>query len=80
MSGPLRQRRPLFYAAGSVAALLSVALYVNNHVAQLMWIRGASMAPFLNGDYDRSLQRDMVLVRMWAPWRGVQRGSIVTFW
>jgi signal peptidase I len=72
--------RPLVYTLGSLAALLPLTLYVNDHVAQLMWIRGASMAPFLNGDFDISLQRDVVLVQMWAPWRNVKRGSVVTFW
>lgn len=54
-----------------------------------MWVRGPSMTPFLNKDYETMhTKSDMVLVNMWPfggagwPWerkRRLERGMIVTF-
>ncbi|RHZ44044.1 putative mitochondrial inner membrane protease subunit Imp2 [Aspergillus thermomutatus] len=54
-----------------------------------MWVRGPSMTPFLNEDYETMhTKSDMVLVNMWPfggagwPWerkRRLERGMIVTF-
>jgi hypothetical protein len=54
-----------------------------------MWVRGPSMTPFLNEDYDAMhTKSDMVLVNMWPfggagwPWerkRRLERGMVVTF-
>ena len=55
---------------------------------QVMWVRGPSMTPYLNEDYDQmQTKSDMVLVNMWS-WAGLlpfrkerklERGTIVTF-
>jgi signal peptidase I len=55
---------------------------------QVMWVRGPSMTPYLNEDYDQmQTKSDMVLVNMW-PWGGIlpfrkerklERGTVVTF-
>ena len=53
-----------------------------------MWVRGPSMTPYLNEDYEEMhTKSDMVLVNMW-PWGGawpfggkrrLERGMVVTF-
>jgi inner membrane protease subunit 2 len=55
---------------------------------QVMWVRGPSMTPYLNEDYDQmQTKSDMVLVNMWS-WGGLlpfrkerklERGTVVTF-
>ncbi|CAG7963530.1 unnamed protein product [Penicillium olsonii] len=68
--------------------LLPIALYFPEHVMQVMWVRGPSMTPSLNEDYEQSQTKsDIVLVNMW-PWGSLipflkepklERGMIVTF-
>lgn len=51
-----------------------------DHCFQLIWIRGPSMAPYLNEDYGTmQTQRDCVLVNKWAPAMDLQRGMVVMF-
>lgn len=65
----------------------TIGLYFTEHVAQLLPVRGPSMTPYLNKDYDTNhTKKDVVLVRMW-PWgvwawerqRILERGMLVTF-
>ena len=68
--------------------LVPIALYFPEHVMQVMWVRGPSMTPCLNEDYEQSQTKsDIVLVSMW-PWGSIipflkepklERGMIVTF-
>lgn len=53
-----------------------------------MWVRGPSMTPYLNEEYEQmQTKSDMVLVSMWPwrlvwPWereRRLERGMVVTF-
>lgn len=55
---------------------------------QVMWVRGPSMTPYLNEDYDQmQTKSDMVLVNMSSlsrfwPWNRtirLERGMVVTF-
>jgi len=74
---------------GIFGTFLPIGLFFSSHVAQLVWVRGPSMTPYLNEDYDQShTKSDMVLVSMWPyegwPWPGrrqrrIERGMIVTF-
>ncbi|KAJ5256541.1 mitochondrial inner membrane protease subunit Imp2 [Penicillium angulare] len=68
--------------------LLPISLFFSEHVAQIMWVKGPSMTPYLNEDYDQMhTKSDMVLVSMWPwgwtlPWqrsKTLERGTIVTF-
>lgn len=38
------------------------------------------MYPFLNTDYNTSTRKDVVWVNMWAPAKGLKRGTVVAFW
>ncbi|CAL5867920.1 uncharacterized protein PFLUO_LOCUS2142 [Penicillium psychrofluorescens] len=71
-----------------LAPLLPISLWVSEHVYQVMWVRGPSMTPYLNENYEEmNTASDMVLVNMW-PWekiwpgqtsRRLERGMVVTF-
>lgn len=72
------------------ATIVPIGLFFSSHVAQVMWVRGPSMTPYLNEDYDQmQTKSDMVLVSMWPfgaswPWqrqrqRRLERGMVVTF-
>lgn len=68
--------------------LVPISLFFSEHVAHVMWVRGPSMTPYLNEDYDQMhTKSDIVLVSMWPwgrvwPWerqRRLERGMVVTF-
>ncbi|CEJ57413.1 hypothetical protein PMG11_06107 [Penicillium brasilianum] len=68
--------------------VIPICLFFSEHVAQIMWVKGPSMTPYLNEDYDQmQTKSDMVLVNMWSlhrilPWKNdkrLERGMIVTF-
>ncbi|KAJ5668561.1 uncharacterized protein N7477_007131 [Penicillium maclennaniae] len=70
--------------------LVPIGLFFSEHVARLMWVRGPSMTPYLNEDYEQTQTKsDMILVSMWPygatwPWqrqikRRLERGMVVTF-
>lgn len=71
------------------APLLPIGLFFSEHICQIMWVRGPSMTPCLNEEYDTFHNKsDMVLVNMWPfggagwPWqrqRRLERGMVVTF-
>lgn len=72
-----------------LAPTIPIGIFFSEHVFQVMWVRGPSMTPYLNEDYDQMhTKMDMVLVNMW-PWAGagwpwerkrrLERGMIVTF-
>jgi inner membrane protease subunit 2 len=71
-----------------LAPLLPISLWFSEHVYQVMWVRGPSMMPYLNENYEEmNTASDMVLVNMW-PWekiwpgqtsRRLERGMVVTF-
>jgi inner membrane protease subunit 2 len=71
-----------------LAPVIPIGLFFPEHVMQVMWVRGPSMTPYLNEDYDQmQTKSDMVLVNMWS-WGGLlpfrkerklERGTVVTF-
>ncbi|KAJ5622648.1 mitochondrial inner membrane protease subunit Imp2 [Penicillium herquei] len=67
-------------------AFLPIGLFFSEHVAQIVWVRGPSMTPYLNEDYDKThTQMDMAVVSMWPwgwafPWersKQLERGMVV---
>jgi inner membrane protease subunit 2 len=72
-----------------LAPIVPIGLFFSEHVLQVMWVRGPSMTPYLNEDYEQMhTKSDMVLVNMWPwggagwPWerkRRLERGMLVTF-
>lgn len=71
-----------------LAPLVPISLFFSEHVMQVMWVRGPSMTPYLNEDYDQmQTKSDMVLVNMSSlsrfwPWNRtirLERGMVVTF-
>lgn len=50
----------------------------NLHVAELTFVDGASMYPFMNEDRDSTLRRDIILNYKWSPQEDIQRGMVVT--
>lgn len=80
-SHPLwRRLRPTLLTITSILTWIPVLSFINTHVAQLMWVTGPSMYPFLNTDYNTSTRKDVVWVNMWAPAEGLRRGTVVAFW
>jgi inner membrane protease subunit 2 len=72
-------RKTSFYLIG-FATWIPALVFFNSHVAELVWVNGSSMYPYLNADYNRSLKQDVCINWKWAPLDGLKRGMIVTFW
>ncbi|KAK0751069.1 mitochondrial inner membrane protease subunit-like protein [Schizothecium vesticola] len=61
------------------ATWLPPLIWFNTYVAQVTFISGPSMYPFLNPQYNESLKRDLCLVyKLYAQWN-LERGMVVTF-
>ena len=75
-----RPLRPALLTLTSILTWIPVLSFFHAHVAQLMWVTGPSMYPFLNTDYNTSTRKDVVWVNMWAPAEGLRRGMVVAFW
>jgi inner membrane protease subunit 2 len=81
--------RRTFRVLRILAPIVPIGIFFSEHVLQVMWVRGPSMTPFLNEDYEAMhTKSDMVLVNMWPfggagwPWerkRRLERGMLVTF-
>lgn len=81
--------RRTFRVLRILAPIVPIGIFFSEHVLQVMWVRGPSMTPFLNEDYDAMhTKSDLVLVNMWPfggagwPWerkRRLERGMVVTF-
>jgi inner membrane protease subunit 2 len=54
-------------------------IWFNAYVAQVTFIRGPSMYPFLNPQYHESLREDLCLVWKLYAQEGLRRGMVVTF-
>ncbi|RAK98217.1 putative mitochondrial inner membrane protease subunit Imp2 [Aspergillus ibericus CBS 121593] len=83
-----RPYRTTFRFMGTLLPLVPIGLFFSEHVLQVMWVRGPSMTPYLNEDYENmQTKSDVVLVNMWGgggvwPWerrRRLERGMVVTF-
>jgi len=61
------------------ATWLPPLIWINTCVAEVTFIKGPSMYPFLNPHYNESTRRDLCLVDKWHGHRGLQRGMVVTF-
>lgn len=81
--------RGTFRVLRYLAPAIPIGIFFSEHVFQVMWVRGPSMTPYLNEDYEEMhTKSDMVLVNMW-PWGGagwpfggkrrLERGMVVTF-
>ncbi|OJJ36520.1 hypothetical protein ASPWEDRAFT_97262, partial [Aspergillus wentii DTO 134E9] len=72
-----------------LAPIVPIGMFFSEHVLQVMWVRGPSMTPYINENYEQMrTASDMVLVNMWPwggggwPWerkRRLERGMVVTF-
>lgn len=62
------------------ATWLPPLIMFNTYVAELTFINGPSMYPFLNPHYNESLKRDLCLVRKLYVLDNLKRGMVVTFW
>ncbi|KZF23339.1 LexA/Signal peptidase [Xylona heveae TC161] len=56
-----------------------VFVFLHEHVYDLMWVRGPSMAPALSPDFHATGRRDVVGVNMWDAKANLERGMIVAF-
>jgi inner membrane protease subunit 2 len=54
-------------------------IWFNTYVAEITFIHGPSMYPFLNPHYNESLRRDLCLVWKMYPHEGLRRGMVVLF-
>ncbi|KAJ4300405.1 hypothetical protein N0V88_003079 [Collariella sp. IMI 366227] len=54
-------------------------IWFNAYVAEVTFIRGPSMYPFLNPQYNDSLRKDLCLVWKLYAQEGLRRGMVVTF-
>ncbi|KAG6134846.1 hypothetical protein E4U24_000556 [Claviceps purpurea] len=77
-------RRPTFTFRELAECLVGIATWtpiiawVHLYVAELTFIKGSSMYPFLNADKDKTLERDVLLTYKWSPQKDLQRGMVVT--
>ncbi|KAG6110977.1 hypothetical protein E4U31_005087 [Claviceps sp. LM219 group G6] len=75
-------RRPTFREVAEclvgIATWLPIITCVHLYVAEITFINGPSMYPFLNEDKDKTLWRDVVLNYKWSPQKDLQRGMVVT--
>lgn len=72
-----------------LATVVPIGMFISQHIYQIVWVRGPSMQPYLNEQYEQTTtEGDVVLVKMlpWFmwPWQKqarieLQRGMIVTF-
>ncbi|KAL9593523.1 MAG: hypothetical protein Q9219_007513 [cf. Caloplaca sp. 3 TL-2023] len=67
-------RRPL-----TLLTWLPVLWFIQHHIFQLMSVTGPSMYPFLNTDYNTTVDKDVVAVKMWRAGERVRRGDVVVF-
>ena len=61
------------------ATWVPLAICFNSFVAELTFIKGGSMYPFLNEDKDSTLRSDVALNWKLYPHYGLARGMVVTF-
>lgn len=54
-------------------------IWFNAYVAEVTFIRGPSMYPFLNPQYNESMRRDLCLVWKLYAHEELRRGLVVTF-
>jgi hypothetical protein len=54
-------------------------IWFNAYVAEVTFIRGPSMYPLLNPQYNESLKKDLCLVWKLYAHEGLRRGMVVTF-
>lgn len=54
-------------------------IWFNTYVAEVTFIRGPSMYPFLNPHYNESLRKDLCLVWKLYAHENLARGMVVTF-
>lgn len=54
-------------------------IWFNTYVAEVTFIRGPSMYPFLNPQYNESLRKDLCLVWKLYAHEDLKRGMVVTF-
>ena len=88
---PPRVRSRTVRSLQLLIALFPIGIFLTEHIAQVMWVRGPSMSPCLNEGYEyTNTESDMVLVNM-LPFKAglrtfgkkrtrLERGMIVTFW
>jgi mitochondrial inner membrane protease subunit 2 len=72
--------RDTSYMLLGFATWIPAFMFVNSHVAEVVWINGPSMYPYLNTDFHRTLKKDLCINWKWAPLEDIRRGMIVTFW
>ena len=65
---------------GSMISYVPIYLTFRDLVGEPIGISGPSMYPFLNTDYNSSLEKDVVWVSKMSPTKALQRGQIVAFW
>jgi inner membrane protease subunit 2 len=68
------------YVLFATVPWLPAVIFFNDYVAEISYINGASMYPYLNVSYNEGLGRDRCLVNKWYPARNLQRGMLVSFW
>jgi len=54
-------------------------IWFNTYVAEVTFIRGPSMYPYFNPQYNESLKKDLCLVWKLYAQEGLARGMVVTF-
>ncbi|CAF9928608.1 MAG: hypothetical protein GOMPHAMPRED_005178 [Gomphillus americanus] len=72
--------RHFILASIGLASWIPVMIIIKNNVVKVASISGPSMYPYLNSNYNTSLQKDQVLLSMWKPWQNIQRGQLIAFW
>lgn len=77
-SRPIFLRQFSAYMIG-LATWVPAVIWFNTNVAEVTMIDGPSMYPFLNGDMNQTLRRDLVLNYKLYAQDNLARGMVVTF-
>lgn len=79
VGGRIRFLRQVSHYLIRYATWIPALIWFNTYVAEVTFIRGPSMYPFLNPQYHESLRKDLCLVWKLYAHERLARGMVVTF-
>lgn len=68
------------YGSFIVISWIPALIFFNTHVAEVQFVNGSSMYPYLNEDHNESLNMTCCLTSKWKPSNNLERGMLVSFW
>ena len=68
------------YGSFIVISWIPALIFFNTHIAEVQFVNGSSMYPYLNEDHNNSLNMTCCLTYKWKPSQNLERGMLVSFW